>query len=58
MDNERPKVVVTDCDHPSLEPERRALEEIDPVAEAVLSVLKGELPKAIVNPQVVKKKIH
>ena len=30
MANERPKVVVTDCDHPSLEPERRALEEINP----------------------------
>jgi len=30
MANERPKVVVTDCDHPSLEPEMRILEEINP----------------------------
>ena len=35
MNNQRPKVVVTDCDHPSVEIERKALNEID--AEFVLA---------------------
>jgi len=30
MSNKRPKVVITDCDHPSVEIERKILSEIDP----------------------------
>jgi len=30
MSNKRPKVVITDCDHPSVEIERKVLSEIDP----------------------------
>jgi len=30
MSNKRPKVVITDCDHPSVEIERVILSEINP----------------------------
>ena len=30
MNNKRPRIVITDCDHPSVEIERKILSEIDP----------------------------
>jgi len=40
MSNKKPKVVVTDCDHPSVEIERRVLSEINP--EFILAQCKTE----------------
>ena len=40
MNNKRPKIVITDCDHPSVEIEKKILSEIEP--ELILETCRTE----------------